>query len=208
MQGIEYLLANSEAALLDEMGCGKSFQIASAIGVLLESGQIKRALIAAPMSLIKTWQEELRNTIDTEFNVVGGTPVQRAKSLKSTAPIFLVHYEGLRLEEERLAAWVEDEPSIMVFDESQRVKNIQAQTTQSAIKIRSGARRCVISTRTPIANRPLDLFAQYLIMDKGKTFGTKFPAFKEVFCEIEIQKINMGRKTIRVEKFVGTRSSI
>lgn len=204
--GIEYLLANKEAALLDEMGCGKSFQIANALGVLMKSGQIERALISAPMSLIRTWQDELKHSIDVEYKVISGTPQQRAKAMLSTAPIFIVHYEGLRLEEEALSNWVKAKPTAVVFDESQRVKNLQAQTTQSALKIREGAERCMISTGTPIANRPLDLFAQYLIMDKGRTFGNKFASFKDVFCEIEIQKIPVGRRQIRVEKFIGTRN--
>lgn len=206
LQGIQYLLANNEAALLDEMGCGKSFQIANAIDVMMASGDIERALIAAPMSLIRTWQDELRRAVDVEFNVVAGTPSQRAKALQSKAPLFLIHYEGLRLEEEALAAWVGAKPAAFILDESQRVKNLQAQTTQSALKIRQGAKRCIISTGTPIANRPLDLFAQYLVMDRGRTFGTQFASFKDVFCEIEIQKIPVGRKTIRVERFLGTRN--
>jgi SNF2 family DNA or RNA helicase len=64
-----------------------------------------------------------------------------------------------------------------------------------------------VATGTPIANRPLDLFSQYLVMDKGRTFGTKFPAFKNTFCEIDVQKIQVGRRTIRIEKFLGVRNS-
>lgn len=204
--GIEYLLINDKAALLDEMGCGKTFQIASALGVLFEQKEIDRALIVMPMSLIKTWQEELRLSLNAEFTVVGGTPVQRAKAFKSSHPIFLVHYEGLRLEEERFREWMSGGRCAMVFDESQRIKNLQAQTTMAAVRLRPLSQRCIIATGTPIANRPIDLFSQYLVMDQGETFGTRFSAFKNTFCEMEVQKINVGRKTIRVEKFIGTRN--
>ncbi|MBM3382115.1 MAG: DEAD/DEAH box helicase [Betaproteobacteria bacterium] len=204
--GIEFLLANPAAALLDEMGCGKTFQIASALGVLFQETDIDRALIVVPMSLLKTWQEELKLSISIPFQVIGGTPAQRAKGLNSSAPIFLVHYEGLRLEEEKLREWMENGRCAMVFDESQRIKNLQAQTTQAALRLRPVAQRCIIATGTPIANRPLDLFSQYQVMDKGETFGKSFPAFKNTFCEMEVQKINVGRKTIRVEKFIGTRN--
>jgi SWI/SNF-related matrix-associated actin-dependent regulator 1 of chromatin subfamily A len=207
LEGMEYLLANDEAALLDEMGCGKSFQIASSVGILLRTQEIERVLIVAPMSLVKTWQEELRLATDEPYQVIGGSPAQRTKQLASTAKIFVVHYEGLRLEEARLAEWLGGGKSMLVFDESQRIKNLEAQTTQAALRLRPHTARCVIATGTPIANRPLDLFAQYLVMDKGRTFGTKFPAFKNTFCEIDIQKIQVGRKTIRVEKFIGVRNS-
>lgn len=207
LDGMEYLLSNEEAALLDEMGCGKSFQIASTVGILLRHGEIDRVLVVAPMSLVKTWQEELRLATDEPYQVIGGTPAQRTKQLASPARIFVVHYEGLRLEEERLGEWLKAGKGMLVFDESQRIKNLEAQTTQAALRLRPHVGRCVIATGTPIANRPLDLFAQYLVMDRGRTFGTKFPAFKNTFCEIDVQKIQVGRKTIRVEKFLGVRNS-
>lgn len=204
--GIEFLLVNKQAALLDEMGCGKTFQIASALGILFEQKEIDRALIVVPMSLLKTWQEELKLAIPEAFTVVGGTPAQRAKAFNSTNPIFLVHYEGLRLEEERFREWMTGKRCALIFDESQRIKNLQAQTTMAAVRLRPLSERCVIATGTPIANRPVDLFSQYLVMDQGETFGQRFPAFKNTFCEMEVQKINVGRKTIRVEKFIGTRN--
>ena len=205
--GIEYLCVNPEAALLDEMGCGKSFQIATSIGILLQQGLIQKALIVAPMSLIKTWQEELKHATDEEYTVVVGSPAQRQKAIEGKNKILLIHYEGLRLEEARLSEWIKIGKGMLVFDESQRIKNLTAQTTMAAIKLRPMADRCVIATGTPIANRPLDLFAQYLVMDKGRTFGTRYAAFKNSFCELEIQKIQVGRKTIRVERFIGVRNT-
>lgn len=207
IEGIEYLLSNPESALLDEMGCGKSFQIACSVGLLLQKKEIDRILIVAPMSLVKTWQEELKLATDAPFQVIGGSPAQRAKQLASPAPIFIIHYEGLRLEEAALGEWLKGGQSMLVLDESQRIKNLEAQTTQAALRLRPHVARCVVATGTPIANRPLDLFAQYLVMDKGRTFGTKFPAFKNTFCEIDVQKIQVGRRTIRVEKFLGVRNS-
>lgn len=204
--GIEFLLMNNNAALLDEMGCGKTFQIASTLGVLFMEKQIDRALIVVPMSLLKTWQEELKVSVNIPFTIVGGTPAQRAKALASPSPVFLVHYEGLRLEEERFKEWMEAGNCALIFDESQRIKNLQAQTTQAALRLRPIAKRCMIATGTPIANRPLDLFSQYLVMDQGESFGTRFSAFKNTFCEMEVQKISVGRKTIRVEKFIATRN--
>ena len=204
--GVEFLLVNKQAALLDEMGCGKTFQIASAIGILFEQDQIDRVLIVVPMSLLKTWQEELKISLKIPHTVVGGTPAQRAKAFKSKNPVFLVHYEGLRLEEEKFREWMESHRCALVFDESQRIKNLQAQTTMAAVRLRPLSSRCVIATGTPIANRPIDLFSQYLVMDQGDTFGNRFSAFKNTFCEMEVQKINVGRKTIRVEKFIGTRN--
>lgn len=204
--GIEFLLQNPACALLDEMGCGKSFQIASSVAILLQNKSINRCLIVAPKSLVRMWQEEISLATSIPFTVIEGSPAQRTKLIKSDTPIFIVHYEGIRLEKEALAEWIQEGEGMIVFDESQRIKNLIAQTTMSAKFIRNAAKRCVIATGTPIANRPIDLFAQYYVMDNGITFGTSFPAFKNTFCYIDILEINQGRRKVKIEKFIGVRN--
>ncbi|WP_338636264.1 DEAD/DEAH box helicase [Spirobacillus cienkowskii] len=206
LSGIEFLLQNPACALLDEMGCGKSFQIASSVAILLQNKAIDKCLVVAPKSLVRTWVEELTIATKIPFTVIEGSPAQRAKLLKSNDSIFIIHYEGIRLEKETLSEWIQHGNGMIVFDESQRIKNLTAQTTISAKYIRNNAKRCVIATGTPIANRPIDLFAQYYVMDNGKTFGTNFTAFKNTFCYIEIIEIPQGRKKIKVEKFLGVRN--
>ena len=207
ISGIEFLMMNSQCALLDEMGCGKSFQIASAISILLSNHLITKVLVVAPKSLIHTWQYELSLATKFSYQVIEGNPSQRKKCLDSSSQIFLIHYEGLRLEQEALEDWVENGETMIVFDESQRIKNIEAKTTIASKLVRNNAKRCVIATGTPIANRPMDLFAQYLVMDNGKTFGSNFSLFKNTYCEIEIIEIPAGRRKIRVEKFIGVKNS-
>lgn len=204
--GIEFLLQNPACALLDEMGCGKSFQIASSVAMLLQNNSIDRCLIVAPKSLVKTWQEEMRLATAIPFTVIEGSPAQRTKLLQSQNPIFIIHYEGIRLEKESLSEWIQTGNGMIIFDESQRIKNLSTQTTISAKYIRNGAKRCVIATGTPIANRPIDLFAQYFVMDNGATFGSSFPAFKNTFCYIDILEVNQGRRKIKIEKFIGVRN--
>ncbi len=204
--GIQFLLERASSALLDEMGCGKSFQIASAVALLFKNKSIEKALIVCPKSLVHTWQYELSMATNLSFQVISGTPQQRAEALNSKHSIFIVHYEGLRLEKEAFGNWLDKAKSMIVFDESQRIKNLYAQTTVAARYIRSFAQRCVIATGTPISNRPLDLFAQYYVMDEGETFGKNFQAFKNTFCVLDILEIPQGRRKIRVEKFVGIKN--
>lgn len=207
LTGIEFLMERDACALLDEMGCGKSFQIASTIALLLQNHTIDRCLIVCPKSLVHTWKEELALATDLTFQVIAGTPQQRAVAMKSPSRIFIIHYEGLRLEKDALSAWIGHDNGMLVFDESQRIKNIYAQTTIAARQIRKFAKRCVIATGTPISNRPLDLFAQYYVMDQGVTFGANFQMFKNTFCILEILEIPQGRKKIKVEKFIGIKNA-
>lgn len=206
LTGIEFLMQRKYAALLDEMGCGKSFQIASTIALLLQNHTIDRCLIVCPKSLVHTWIEELKLATNIAYQVISGAPQKRAQALQSNASIFIIHYEGLRLEKEALGQWLEGGNGMLVFDESQRIKNLYAQTTIAARHVRKFAKRCVIATGTPISNRPLDLFAQYYVMDEGATFGNNFQSFKNTFCILEMLEIPQGRRKIRVEKFLGIKN--
>jgi len=167
LSGIEFLMQRESCALLDEMGCGKSFQIASAVALLLKNKSIDKCLIVCPKSLVHTWKHELSLATDLAYQVIAGAPQQRANALKSKASIFIIHYEGIRLEKEALGQWMSEGNSMLVFDESQRIKNLYSQTSFAAKHIRAFAKRCIIATGTPISNRPLDLFAQYFVMDQG-----------------------------------------
>lgn len=207
LTGIEFLMERESCALLDEMGCGKSFQIASTVALLLQNHTIDRCLIVCPKSLVHTWKEELALATDLTFQVISGTPQQRAAAMTAKSKIFIIHYEGLRLEKDALSEWIEVGNGMLVFDESQRIKNLYAQTTIAARQIRKSAKRCVIATGTPISNRPLDLFAQYYVMDQGGTFGANFQAFKNTFCILEILEIPQGRKKIKIEKFLGIKNA-
>lgn len=206
ISGMEFLLMNPACALLDEMGCGKSFQIAASITMLHNQGTVTKTIIVAPKSLIHTWKYELSLASSRDYQVIAGNPKERRRCLESDTPIFLIHYEGMRLEQEALAEWALDGKTLIVFDESQRIKNLSAKTTAAALFVRRNTQRCIIATGTPIANRPLDLFSQYLVMDQGHTFGTQFAKFKNTFCNIEILEIPAGRRKIRVEKFISVKN--
>ena len=207
LSGIELLLKHPSFALLDEMGCGKSFQIASAVSLLIEHRVIDYCIIVAPKSLVRTWEEEIVQGSNLPFVTIRGTQSKREQAFLKKAPIYILHYEAMKIEEKKIAELLRTGKGMLVFDESQRVKNPESQTTRAAIRLRKIARRCVISTGTLIANRPLDIFAQFQVMDNGNTFGTNFQKFKNTFCLMEPYEIRQGRRTIRVEKFVGIKNS-
>ena len=50
---------SSGAAILAEMGCGKTYITIAIIGILYQFGLINRALIVAPLSLLGVWEEEM-----------------------------------------------------------------------------------------------------------------------------------------------------
>jgi SNF2 family DNA or RNA helicase len=73
----------------------------------------------------------------------------------------------------------------MVFDESHRMKNGSAQRTKTAIKLRDTwkPKKVFLLTGTPILNASLDIWAQWRLLDGGKTFTTSFVLFRARFFE-------------------------
>jgi hypothetical protein len=61
---------------------------------------------------------------------------------------------------------------------SQRCKEIKAKRTKLAIELADTARHKFILTGTPILNTPMDIWAQFRILDGGETFDRNFYAFR------------------------------
>ena len=57
----EFILSHPVAAILLQMGLGKSVITLTAIKALLEKGEVSRVLVIAPLRVARdTWPEELR----------------------------------------------------------------------------------------------------------------------------------------------------
>jgi len=77
---------------------------------------------------------------------------------------------------------------MVICDESSRyIKNVSTDRTKAATLIADQAKYRLILTATPIENKPIDVFAQFRLLDGGKTFGDNFYKFRHYFFK------NIGR---------------
>jgi SNF2 family DNA or RNA helicase len=73
---------------------------------------------------------------------------------------------------------------MIIFDESARfIKTHDTNRTIASTILADMAKSKLILTATPIANKPMDLFAQLRAMDGGEAFGTNFWRFRNGFFE-------------------------
>jgi SNF2 family DNA or RNA helicase len=78
---------------------------------------------------------------------------------------------------------IEFSPTILVCDESHRVKSPSAMQSKEIAKL---SRLCLYRlnmTGTPMTNSELDLFQQFYILDGGATFGNNFYSFRGKYFE-------------------------
>ena len=79
---------------------------------------------------------------------------------------------------------------MIIFDETARyLKTHDTNRTRASQLLAGASKHNLILTATPIANRPLDLFAQFLVMDGGQTFTSNFWRFRNGF----FKNVGQGR---------------
>lgn len=181
-----YTLAMSRpaTAILHEMGCGKTLTTVAVMGRRYLDGQIQRALVVAPLSVVPVWGKEIAQYADFPVTVtpLKGSSAQKAQQLQQTGnnglSVVVINYESARLIEAELHAW---KPDMIVLDESQRIKNPQAAQSKVFHRLGTKARYRMILTGTPIGNSPLDLWSQYRFLAPD-IFPSSYYAFRNRYA--------------------------
>ena len=156
-EGVRALMASDRLLLADDMGLGKTLQVIAALRILLHRGRIRRALVAAPASLLDQWRGELRKWApEMSAIIIRGSASDRGWQWQADTDVTLVSYETLRSDFEgnvhapaRRRLW-----DVVVADEAQRIKN--RNDTSRALKGLNRIRSWAL-TGTPIENHEEEL---------------------------------------------------
>jgi len=173
------------AALLMEMGTGKTLTTIAIAGALWLAGRIKRVLIVAPLSIVGVWEQEFSRFADFPYTmqVLQGSSEQKARTLNGIAGpglhIAVINYESAWRMEEPLLAW---KPDLVIADESHKIKSHT--TNASKFMHKFGTARCfkLILTGTVITNKAADVYSQYRFLNPA-IFGTSFYRFRNRYFE-------------------------
>ncbi len=168
-----------------EMGTGKT---CAAIQILRHwytaEKRVLKTLVLGPPIIVQNWKREIQafSKVGDKVVVLDGTGKNRERLLQEILEgdnnkIVVTNYETLLMfaVNHRLGLW---SPEVIIFDESHKLKNVEAKRTKLAIKLADGAPRKLILTGTPILNTPMDMFSQFRVMDGGATFGRNFFVFR------------------------------
>ena len=175
-EGLDLILSNSAVALFWEQGCGKTLPTIKAIEHRLRTGEVKRALIVCPKTVIMSWVKEFHQYSTITPAVIAG---KDRDGIQQRATVAIINYDLLRMM--HLGAW-----DMVVFDESQYIKGHTAQRSKAAHALAKGAKFRVLLTGTPIAKDAADIFGQFRVLDES-IFGPSFWAFRAKYF------VNMGR---------------
>lgn len=169
------------AALLMEMGTGKTLTSIAVAGRGYLNKKIQKLLVVCPSSVMSVWRNEIQEFADYEFTatVLEGTMNKRKEKLKELAlgkglRVAIINYEAAWRMIEELKNW---KPDMIIADESQRIKNPTASQSKGMHKLGDIAKYKMILSGTPVQNSPLDVYSQYRFLDKT-IFGTSYYAFR------------------------------
>jgi len=179
--------ASPGAALLMEMGTGKTLTTIGIAGALWLTGRIKRVLIVAPLSIVGVWQEEFSRFADFRYNlaVLSGSGAKKADTLRAMTgttalQVAVVNYESAWRMEDEIKAW---RPDLVVCDEGHKIKSHGANASKAMHRIGAAARYRLLLTGTPVTNKALDIFSQYKFLNP-EIFGRSFYAFRNRYFDM------------------------
>ena len=133
-EGIAFLYPRQAAILADEMGLGKTMQAITAIRLLLRRGEVRTVLLVCPKPLVTNWQREFALWApEVPLMVIEGDQAKRGwQWTLPDVPLRVANYELLLRDRDLLAGQAFD---LVVFDESQRIKNRSGSTNEVVCSI-------------------------------------------------------------------------
>lgn len=221
------------ALLADDMGLGKTLQILSFVADCLEKDSLlDPILVVAPVALLENWLEEIHKFFHNESlpvlslygNELGARRLSRneideqlrqEKLTRFLIPnwregfsIVLTTYETLRDYE---FSFAEQQWSIMVCDEAQKVKNPNALVTRAAKK--QNVRFRIACTGTPVENTLTDLWCLFDFIQPGllgalNDFGQNYRRPIEAETEEEIEACKKLKEIVEPQLLRRTKAEV
>ncbi|MCM1163633.1 MAG: DEAD/DEAH box helicase [Muribaculaceae bacterium] len=158
---IKYLYDNNlGGCLADDMGLGKTIQTIAILSQIYPDCT-EPTLIVMPRSLLFNWQNEIaRFAPSLSVYMYYHTDRDMVEAMKHN--VILTTYAMVRNDIEKFS---KEEFHYVILDESQNIKNIEAQTTR-AIWLLNAAHKLALSG-TPVENNLTELFSLFRFLNPG-----------------------------------------
>lgn len=170
----DFLLSHPRALGIVGLGMGKTASTLSALHHLFRDGEIRSALIVAPLRVANlTWPNEV-----FKWDEFRWMRVERLTNKKPSgrSQLYTINYE--RLPSLKALSFCD----VVVFDEITRAKNPKSKRVKAFQPLLKNHRRWGL-TGTPRPNSLMELFAQIRILDDGQRLGRSFSAFRDAWFQ-------------------------
>lgn len=174
---------NNSVFVIAAMGAGKTASTAQGIINKLNSFEVSRVLIIAPLRVAKhQWPSEFKkweNFMDFVPALAVGPASKRVAALDSNAEITVINRENIPwLVDYFGKKWPFD---MIVIDESSSFKRQTTSRFKALKKIRKLTKHWILLTGTPSPNSLLELWPQVFLLDGGDRLGKTFSGFRDKY---------------------------
>ena len=171
---IEYIRTHPVAAILLDMGLGKTSITLTALNDLLfDYFDVHKILVIAPLRVARnTWSGEIgkwEHLEDLQYSIIVGTEKERKAALGKRADLYIINRENIQWLIEKSGYPFDFD--MVVVDELSSFKNHDAKRFKALMKVRPKVKRIVGLTGTPSSNGLMDLFAEFKLLDMGERLG-------------------------------------
>lgn len=185
-------------ALLMEQGTGKTKVIIDNAALLYNLGRIQALVVIAPNGVHRNWcRKEIPAHLPdyiprrTAWWSSQPTKAERLAMEELWKPghdlrVFTINIEAMHLDRcvKEVEKFVRLFDSMVVVDESHRIKTPNITTTKNVLKLRPLAKYRRILTGTPVSQAPMDVFSQFNFLDPYILPTQSFTAFRARYAEI------------------------
>ena len=180
----DFILSHPVAAILLQMGLGKSVITLTAMKELFDRGEISRTLVIAPLRVARdTWPEEIRKWDHLQgltYSVAVGSVEERRAALRRNVRIHIINRENIAW---MMETGLQSGYDMIVVDELSSFKSWQSKRFKALLRLRPSVQRIVGLTGTPTGNGLMDLFAEYRVLDLGERLGRFIGRYREAYFQ-------------------------
>jgi len=196
-------------AILAEMGTGKTRATIDVLSYWMMLSKVDVAVILCPKAVLLNWEREIATFSPLAPDkrrvvvVTGRTPAKKRALIaqaEATAQFVITNYETLLNFGEEFRTLCVRRKAAVVCDESTRIKSHKGAASKEAYQLGMTGQARIILTGSPIANSPLDAWAQFRFLDKNILGHQTFTSFKAEFA------VSVKRQNIPVPIVVGYRN--
>lgn len=192
--------------LLD-MGLGKTKVVLDIMYYKKCLGQVNRVLVLVPQEIhIEGWEEQVEEHSFMKCIPMYGTTKERWRMLNEEKKdgIYILNYHGFRymvskkapatkkgkqhklVINARLIKKLSKEFDAVIFDECHGAKNKQSLTWRACNRLTNLIKIRYALTGTPFGRDPIDLWAQFHMIDKGVALGGTLAVLQQAFFKQEV----------------------
>lgn len=163
----DFLTTHDRNFNLSEMGTGKTYPTLWAADYLMSIGEVKRALICAPLSTIQTvWQQDIFDVLMHRSAVIAhGSAQKRDRALNSDADFYILNHDGIAIKDVAQLVRRRSDIDLVILDEASFFKNHGTDKYKFLNWVLEKKKRFWCITGTPAPERPDDAWAICKLLD-------------------------------------------